>query len=142
MTLPDNRASSPSQKEKAVMKHSRIHIPLSVAFIIMAVGISIVVTRPSRGQSPATQKTESLVKPTVLVPSAAKPAAPFAEASAQNIQLRSGLLWAFGSKQQHGWYLYDSLIGQTFRMGFDSSSPTFASTIADWQKQKNLNATG
>ena len=126
------------------MKYSRIHIPLTVAFIIMAVGISIVVTRSSRGQSPATPKTESLVKPTVLVPnsSAARPVVPFAEASAQNMQLRSGLLWTFGSKQQHGWYLYDSLIGQTFKMGFDSSSPTFASAIADWQKQKNLTATG
>jgi zinc D-Ala-D-Ala carboxypeptidase len=127
------------------MKQYRIHIPLTAALVIVAIGIAIVATRSSRGQSPSTpQKTDSLVKPTVLVPnsSAAKPAAPFAEASTQNIQLRSELLWTFGSKQQHGWYLYDSLIGQTFKIGFNASSGGFASAIADWQKQKSLSATG
>jgi LAS superfamily LD-carboxypeptidase LdcB len=38
--------------------------------------------------------------------------------------------------------LYDSLIGQTFKIGFDASSSNFAGAIADWQKQKNLSATG
>jgi len=130
------------------MKQYRIHIPLTAALILVAAGITTVVTRSSRGQTPSSssspQKSESLVKPTVLIPpaSAAKPNAPFAEASAQNALLHNDLAWTFGSKQQHGWYLYDSLIGQTFRIGFDSSSSGFAGAIADWQKQKNLGATG
>src|SRR6266576_5862359 len=125
------------------MKNSRIHIPLTAAFILIAVGIATITTRSSRGQSQsAPQKTESLVKPTVLTPNPVRPSAPFAEASAQNGQLRSELVWTFGSKQQHGWYLYDSLIGQTFKIGFDAGSTSFASTLADWQKQKNLAATG
>ena len=127
------------------MKQVRIHIPLTAALILVAAGITTIVTRSSRGQTPTTpQKTESLVKPTVLTPPAnlVRPNAPFAEASAQNASLRNELVWTFGSKQQHGWYLYDSLIGQTFKVGFDASSPGFASTIADWQKQKNLGATG
>jgi len=127
------------------MKQYRIHIPLTAAFILVAVGIATIATRSIRGQSPAPpQKTESLVKPTVLVPNAnaARPMAPFAEASMQNISLRTDLTWTFGSKQQHGWYLYDSLISQTFKIGFDASSPSFAGAIADWQKQKNLSATG
>ncbi|HEX3145133.1 MAG TPA: D-alanyl-D-alanine carboxypeptidase family protein [Pyrinomonadaceae bacterium] len=130
------------------MKQYRIHIPLTAALILVAAGITTVVTRPSRGQTPSSasspQKSESLVKPTVLIPpaSAAKPNAPFADASAQNALLHNELAWTFGSKQQHGWYLYDSLIGQTFKMGFDSSSSGFAGAIADWQKQKNLSSTG
>ena len=125
------------------MKQFKIHIPLTAALVLIAVGVATVAARSSRGQSPsAPQKTESLVKPTVLTPNPVRPSAPFAEASMQNGQLRNELVWTFGSKQQHGWYLYDSLIGQTFKMGFDPSSPSFAGTIADWQKQKNLAATG
>lgn len=125
------------------MKQFRIHIPLTAALVLIAVGIATITARSSRGQSPSSpQKTESLVKPTVLTPNPVRPSAPFAEASVQNGQLRNELMWTFGSKQQHGWYLYDSLIGQTFRMGFDASSPSFANAIADWQKQKNLAATG
>jgi D-alanyl-D-alanine carboxypeptidase len=131
------------------MKQFRIHIPLTAALLLIGVGITTIATRSSRGQSPSSsqktespQKTESLVKPTVMTPNLARPSAPFADASAQNNQLRNELVWTFGSKQQHGWYLYDSLIGQTFKIGFDASSTGFATTIADWQKQKNLNATG
>src|SRR6185503_12495525 len=100
--------------------------------------------RSIRGQSPSTsQKTDSLVKPTVLVPnSTAKPPARFAEAATQNTLLRSDLTWTFGRNQQQGWYLYDSLISQTFKIGFDASSPGFARAIADWQKQKGLGTTG
>ncbi len=83
-----------------------------------------------------------MVKPTVLVPGSNPPRTLFAEASTQNIQMRTDLLWTFGSKQQHGWFLYDSLISQTFKIGFDAASPSFAGAIADWQKQKNLSATG
>jgi hypothetical protein len=56
--------------------------------------------------------------------------------------LRNELIWTFGNKQQRGWYLYDALIGQTLNVGFDASSPDFASTIAGWQKQKALSANG
>src|SRR5215813_8866488 len=41
---------------------------------------------------------------------------PFTEAAAQNAVLRHELTWGFGSKQQHGWYLYDLLIGQTLNI--------------------------
>ena len=125
------------------MKQFRIHIPLTAALILIAVGIATIATRSSRGQSPSSpQKTESLVKPTVMTPNPVRPNAPFAEASVQNSQLRNELVWTFGSKQQHGWYLYDSLIGQTFTIGFDAPSTGFASAVADWQKQKKLAATG
>src|SRR5262245_20823483 len=80
--------------------------------------------------------TTDPVKPTVVVSDPVKPTAvasdpvkpivttdpasvketamaSFAEAATQNALLRNELTWTFGSKQQHGWYLYDLLIGQT-----------------------------
>src|SRR5262245_47490969 len=103
------------------MKQFRIHIPLTAALILIAAGITTIATRSSRGQTPSgpqktestktespkteSPKTESLVKPTVMTPKPFAPSAPFAEASAQNGQLRNELVWTFGSKQQHGWYL-------------------------------------
>ncbi len=127
------------------MKQVKPHITFTVALVIIVVGLALTAARSSRGQSPSTpQKTESLVKPTVLTPKSnvSRPPAPFAEASAQNALLRNELTWKFGSKEQHGWYLYDLLIGQTMKVGFDASSSDFAGTIAGWQKQKGLAATG
>jgi len=127
------------------MKKSKNHVFLTAAFVMIAVGFATMAARSSRGQSPqAPQKSESLVKPTVLTPNSntVRPGAPLAEASVQNTLFRNELTWTFGSKQQHGWYLYDSLIGQTLKIGFDASSPDFASTIAGWQRQRNLAATG
>src|SRR5439155_10516613 len=119
--------------------------PLTAALLMIVVGLGLMAARSSRGQSPSSsQKSDSLVKPTVLTPNPklTKPSAPFAEAAAQNALLRDELTWKFGSKQQHGWYLYELLIGQTLKVGFDASSPDFASTIAGWQKQKALGPTG
>ena len=94
-------------------------------------------------QSP---KSESLVKPTVLATDrpATKDAAvsPFAEAAAQNFALRNELTWMFGSKQQHGWYLYDLLIGQTLKVPPAAPTPDFASAVSTWQKQKGLSPNG
>jgi hypothetical protein len=125
------------------MKNTRIHTALTAALLMAGMIFTAFNARSSRGQSPS-QKSDSLVKPTVLTPNPnpAAAAKPFAGAALQNGSLRNELLWTFGSKQQHGWYLYDALIGQTFKTGFDASSPDFASAIAGWQKQKSLDASG
>jgi len=116
--------------------------------------IAPLATLSGRGQSPAgkteqqSPKTESLVKPTMLTSErpAAKPGtvtiAPFADAAAQNSLLRNDLTWSFGKKGQRGWYLYDLLIGETFNISHNASSVSFAATIAGWQQQKGLSATG
>lgn len=126
-------------------------------FIVLSViaSVAVLMVRSSRGQSPAgktesqnqqNEKTESLVKPTVLMPN--RPAAnsvaasPFAEAVTQNSLLRNDLIWTFGKKEQHGWYLYDLLIGQTLNIKPDPSTGDFASSIAAWQKQKGLSPNG
>src|SRR5689334_11368219 len=128
------------------MKEIKPHVALTATLIMLIIGFALTVARSTRGQSPAViaQKSDTLVKPTVLTPitNAARPASPFAEAATQNASLRNELTWTFGSKQQHGWYLYDSLIGQTLKIGFDPASPDFANTIAGWQKLKALSPTG
>ena len=116
--------------------------------------IASLATLSGRGQSPAGKteqqnpKTESLVKPTALHTErpAANPSAvtiaPFAEEAAQNGLLRNELIWEFGRKSQRGWHLYDLLIGETLNISHNASSVNFAATIAGWQKQKGLSASG
>jgi hypothetical protein len=67
---------------------------------------------------------------------------PFAEAAAQNVVLRNEVTWTFGGKNQHGWYLYDLLIGRTLNISLDPSTGDFASAISGWQKQRGLNPDG
>lgn len=91
-------------------------------------------------------KTDSLVKPTVLatdrsVNSTAN-ATTFNNAAGQNSLLHSNLVWTFGKKEQHGWYLYDLLIGQTLNIKPDASTGDFASAISSWQRQHEIMPTG
>jgi uncharacterized protein YcbK (DUF882 family) len=83
------------------------------------------------------------VKQTVRVTPApaTKSAAIFIEAAATNATLRNELTWTFGGKEQHGWYLYDSLLAQTLDT-FDATSPEFAAALGAWQKKRGIAATG
>lgn len=138
------------------MKTLSFRIVQIIAVLALVTGVATWATRSSRGQSPAArnesqQKTESpkpetLVKPTVMTteraPVNAAATSPFADAVAQNSLLKNNLIWTFGSKQQHGWFLYDLLIGRTLNLKPDASTNDFASAIAAWQKQKGLTPTG
>ena len=140
------------------MKTLSIRIVQLVTVFTLVAGVATLATRSSRGQSPSakndsqqktespTQKPETLVKPTVMtpnrVPVSVNATAPFTDAVNQNTLLRNDLLWTFGSKQQHGWYLYDLLIGRTLNLRPDASTSDFATAIAAWQKQKGLTSTG
>src|SRR5215510_7001617 len=152
------------------MKNPRIHIALFAGILTAVLSVFSLSVRSSRGQSQNQKsdvqnpKPETLVKPTVLTTDPVKPTvatdpapvnvttdpaplkgtavSPFAEAAAQNAVLRNELTWGFGSKQQHGWYLYDLLIGQTLNISRDASTGDFANSIAGWQKTKGLTATG
>ncbi len=136
------------------MKNIRIRITVILCALAVVASVASLAARDSRGQSrertndskSSSSKTESHVKPTVLLPaafSATKSTSPaFAEAATQNTVLRNELAWAFGSKSQRGWYLYDLLIGRTLNIAPDASAGDFASAVATWQKQKGLNANG
>lgn len=131
---------------------------LRIAHVFAVIGVVAIIaslaTLSGRGQSPAAKaeqqnpKTESLVKPTMLTterPAAntgAVTIAPFAEATAQNLLLRTDLTWEFGRKSQRGWYLYDLLIGKTLNISPVASSNDFASAIAAWQQRKGLSPNG
>ena len=130
------------------MKTLRLRIVQLLSVLIVLAGVSVMTERNGRGQSQqpsneptAPKKTETLVKPTVLAtdrPVTSTVPSPFLEAAAQNASLRSDLIWTFGKKEQHGWYLYDLLIGETLRIQRDASTTDFAGTIASWQRQKGL----
>ena len=135
------------------MQTLRFRIVQVLSVLVVVAGVAVLAVRSSHGQAPAATKIESqntkpdtLVKPTILATDrpVTKDArlSPFAEAASQNTLLRNDLEWTFGSKQQHGWYLYDLLIGQTLNISHDASTNDFASAIAGWQKAKGLSSNG
>src|SRR2546423_3845851 len=127
-----------------MMRNIRAYLTVFVVSLATAMGIFSLATTKGHGQS-QNQKTDTGVKPTVLVTDrAVNSAVPsvFATAAAQNGALRSELAWTFGSKPQHGWYLYDSLISQLLKTQADATSTDFAAALADWQKTAGINPTG
>ena len=123
-----------------------------VALFLIAVAIGVVSvafqTTNSRGQSqsPKAGKAE-VVKPTISIAasrdtSTEKPLSLFSEAAARNAILQNELAWTFGGKQQHGWYLYDLLIGQTLNTHNQADSGDFAAALASWQTRTRLTASG
>jgi len=67
---------------------------------------------------------------------------PFAEAAQRNSLLSASLIWTFGSKQQHGWYLYTPLIKQLVGTKRDSATIQFAQAVARWQAKSALKPSG
>lgn len=98
------------------------------------------------GQSPGNTKSadpdaNSRVKPTVLLPNTSANAS-FAAVAARNEELRTTLTWTFGTKEQHGWYLYTSLIKHTLNTEDSPATPSFATALSHWQQRLGLAATG
>jgi zinc D-Ala-D-Ala carboxypeptidase len=56
--------------------------------------------------------------------------------------LSTSLIWMFGGKQQHGWYLYTPLIKQTIGTKQDSATVPFARAVAHWQSKSALKPSG
>lgn len=127
------------------MKNVRAHLAVIIVALAILLGAASLAARNSRGQSP-NRNNESRVKPTALttarVATDANPSSPFAEAAARNAVLRNDLTWMFGGKQQHGWYLYDLLIGRTLNTQGDAPTADFAGALATWQKKQGLNPSG
>ncbi|HEX8354363.1 MAG TPA: M15 family metallopeptidase [Pyrinomonadaceae bacterium] len=69
----------------------------------------------------------------------------FAEAAARNTALKYELGWAFGGKQQRGWYLYTPLISRMLEVDGAASvgaSGDFAAALSRWQKRAGLQPSG
>jgi hypothetical protein len=67
---------------------------------------------------------------------------PGADAAKSNAVLSTSLVWTFGSKQQHGWYIYTPLIKQLINTKQDSASVEFARAVARWQTKSALKPSG
>ena len=126
---------------------------------VFAVVVAVLVTSPlllavgGRGQSQAGARSAvgAVVQPLVVEKRAAddapapekKDASPFAEAAARNTALKYELSWAFGGRQQRGWYLYTPLISRTLGTTEAEAAGTgFASALARWQKAAGLRPSG
>jgi D-alanyl-D-alanine carboxypeptidase len=64
------------------------------------------------------------------------------DAARKNLLLLRELSWTFGSKPQHGWYLYVPLIKKLVKTKDDPTSPKFASAVARWQQKSGSNPSG
>jgi zinc D-Ala-D-Ala carboxypeptidase len=129
------------------MKYFSIHIP--VMFVALSAILAITPCE-ARGQSQRAPKAESRVKPTVLirdgrdgsVTERESTASTFSPAAARNAVLRNDLTWAFGGKQQRGWYLYTPLISHMLNTEEDAAANGFAFALARWQEKSGLEPSG
>lgn len=113
-------------------------------------------SRPACGQSPGERSggDQSRVKATVIVPkgsgaesndgapAASAPSSVVALSARRNTLLSTELKWTFGSKEQHGWYLYTSLIKRLIDTKGDPASKGFAAALARWQQKSGLRPSG
>lgn len=126
-------------------------------FVLFAVALAALVcvvtlyARAGQGQSPVEEKTAapSLVRPLALVEKRTavtaadkKVTSLFTEAAARNTVLKYELSWAFGGKQQRGWYLYTPLITRMLKMEDEAAGADFASALSRWQTATGLRPSG
>lgn len=107
------------------------NLKLQIAVIVTALAVAV------SAQSPRPVKKTSALRTS---PTATTPA--FAAAATTNVTFRNDLTWAFGGKQQRGWYLYDLLIGKTLNTKYDPITTDFAASVASWQKRRGIRADG
>lgn len=140
------------------MKHKKAHVALLSAIVLALAALAALAARTGYGQSQSNQKTAPAVVvegnhllPTAIVRErrAEAPAAvaspessAFGAAASRNTALRYELNWAFGGKQQRGWYLYAPLISRTIETEKDSATNDFAGALSRWQKGFGLAADG
>jgi len=125
------------------MKNRKVHLLVN---IVVAAIVASVVGFTARGSGSQSRSTTS--KPPIkstLSTSVAKPksaATATSAAAAQNQVFRNDLNWAFGGKQQRGWYLYDALLAETLDIDDEPITDNFAEAVTKWQKRRGLSASG
>ena len=117
-----------------------------IALLVLVAGVVAFAahgSRQSKSKSAAPGKPAPAPVPAVRISKASAPKTSlFASAATANASLRNELTWTFGGKQQHGWYLYELLIGETLNQHDDSATADFAESLAKWQKKRGLSADG
>jgi hypothetical protein len=125
----------------------RLLFPLSVgAVFCIALLVLGAIKLTAYGQSALVSDVSeqtSIERPREFVKKTASvSAANFGGAAAKNAKLKNSLSWAFGSKAQRGWYIYEPLIQHTIGTEAAPETPEFASAVAEWQQKFDLSPTG
>jgi D-alanyl-D-alanine carboxypeptidase len=150
------------------MNHKKAHVALFSAIVLALAALAATAARTGYGQSQLKEQTTAPavvvegnhLRPTAIVrerraeaPStesstssasteASGAGAIFGAAATRNTALRYELDWAFGGKQQRGWFLYVPLISRTIETEKDSTTNDFASALSRWQKGAGLDPSG
>ncbi|HEX8145794.1 MAG TPA: M15 family metallopeptidase [Pyrinomonadaceae bacterium] len=134
------------------MKQKKTKLAVFAVVLAVLVTFSMLFAVAGSGQSQAGDRSAAVavVQPVVLVEKrTAVAAAPekketslFAEAAARNTALKYELSWAFGGKQQRGWYLYTPLISRLLETDGEAAGSDFASALSRWQTAAGLRPSG
>ena len=146
-----------------MMKHKKTHLVVFSVALATLLALAALVAKTGHGQSALSsrastgQPAESGLQPTAAIrerrvaPAASTPAPDatsdgsatlFSAAASRNSALKFELDWAFGGKQQRGWYIYEPLISRLIETDRDSATGGFASALARWQKATALPSSG
>jgi len=91
-----------------------------------------------KNPAPVEPPVEIRAEPTEKTATAAK----FAPAATRNLQLKTGIGWNFGGKQQQGWQIYEALIRETIKAGTSADENEFAAALSERQKSRGLSPNG
>jgi hypothetical protein len=121
------------------MKDFRVQIAVVFVALAMLLTAVLIDASSSRAQSKrATKKAAGDARVKQVLKATSEPASP----AARNGLLSNDLNWTFGSKPQHGWYLYKPLISCLLDTKSDVASESFAKAVAHWQKKSGLVPSG
>jgi D-alanyl-D-alanine carboxypeptidase len=145
------------------MKQKKAHVAVLSCVVLALAALAVLAARTGYGQSqangekvtPAVVVGGNHLQPTAVVrerratetsnmstPTEDSKTSAFGAAATRNTALRYELSWAFGGKQQRGWYLYAPLISRTIETEKDSATGDFAGALSRWQRSAGLEASG
>lgn len=133
------------------MKQKQTHLVVFAVALAALVTFVTLFARAGQSQSQAEGQTAAapLIKPMALVEKRTATAAAekkdtslFAAAAERNTVLKYELSWAFGGKQQRGWYLYTPLIARLLEAEGEAAGSDFASALSRWQTAAGMRPSG
>src|ERR1700749_1823444 len=144
------------------MKQKKEHVAVISCIVLALASLAALAARTGYGQSQAKDEKAGAavvvggnpLQPTAVVrerraPETSSPPASeastssvFGAAATRNTALRYELSWAFGGKQQRGWYLSAPLISRTIATEKDSATGDFAGALSRWQRTAGLDPNG
>jgi D-alanyl-D-alanine carboxypeptidase len=153
------------------MQHKKTHLVVFLVSLVALVSAAALIARTGYGQSQSKEQASvptplgSDLQPTMAVrerrveasagtnatvtPTTASGSSTnvpgtslFAAAVSRNMLLKYELNWAFGGKQQRGWYLYTPLISRLLATDRDAATDEFASALSRWQRGAGVEPSG